>query len=94
MRLSVVSALRTRSGGLCRHQPLAQSIQVRQADQHHHLGGVLGQSAVAHLGVAELPLDDSEQMLDTRPDGRIPPVAFLLAAGERRPETALGLALS
>jgi hypothetical protein len=27
-------------------------------------------------------------MLDTRPDGGIPPVAFLLAAGERRPAAA------
>src|SRR6266849_6124813 len=75
----------------CRRQPCAQSIQVRQADQHHHLSGVLGQPAVAQLGVAELPLDDAEEMLDPRPDGRIPPVAFLLAAGKRCPEAAPGL---
>jgi hypothetical protein len=56
----------------CRRQPSAQSIQVRQADQCHHLRGVLGQPAVAHLGVAELPLDDAEEMLDPRPNGRIP----------------------
>src|ERR1700694_5597469 len=72
-------------------QPSAHSIQVRQANQHHHLGGVLRQPAIAHLGVAELPLDDTEQMLDPRPDPRVPPVAFLLAAGERRPEAAPGL---
>jgi hypothetical protein len=77
-----------------RYQPPAQSIQVRQADQHHYLGGVLGQPAIAHFGVAELQLDDAEEMLDTRPDPRIHAVAFLLAAGEPRPEAALGLGLA
>src|SRR4029077_1052372 len=42
---------------------------------------------------SQLPLDDPEQMLDTRPNGGIPPIAFLLAAGERRPAAALGLGL-
>src|SRR6267378_7421217 len=79
--------------GLYRHQPAAQSIQVRQADQHHHLGGVLCQPAIAHLSVAELPLDDAEEMLDPRPDPRIPAVAFLLATGERCPEAPLGFGL-
>jgi len=93
VRLSIVSAPRTQLGCLCRYQPPAQSIQVRQADQHHHLGGVLRQPAIAHPGVAELPLDDPEQMLDTRPDAGIPPIAFLLAAGERRAAAVLGLGL-
>ena len=41
--------------------------QVAQREEHRQPRGVLGQTAVAHLGVAELLLDDPEGVLDLGP---------------------------
>src|SRR5664280_1841204 len=48
------------------HQLQARHPQVRQREQRLQLGGVLEQPSVAHLRVPELPLDDSERVLDLR----------------------------
>lgn len=42
--------------------------QIRQSKQRRHLCSVLGKSAIAHLDVAKLPLDDAERMLALCPD--------------------------
>lgn len=46
------------------HKCLAGHPQIRQREQRDQLRGVLGQPPIAHLGVAELALDQSEGMLD------------------------------
>lgn len=49
-------------------QPLQYSLahhpQVRQRKHHQQLAGVLDQSPIAHLAMAELALDDAKRMLD------------------------------
>ena len=42
--------------------------QVAQCEKHVQLRGVLGQSAVAHLHVTKLALDDSKRVLDSGAD--------------------------
>ncbi|SPC23932.1 conserved hypothetical protein [Cupriavidus taiwanensis] len=49
----------------------ARHPQVGQCEQGHELRGVLPQPSIADLGVAELPLDDPERMLDLGPDARL-----------------------
>lgn len=50
------------------HQASPRQVKVGQSDQREHLGGVLRDPLVAHLRVAELALDDAEDMLDARAD--------------------------
>lgn len=50
------------------HQARPDRPQVRQREQCLQLRRVLEQSAVAHLGVAELPFDHAERVLDLRTD--------------------------
>lgn len=49
----------------------ARHPQVGQREQGYELRGVLPQPSIADLGVAELPLDDPERMLDLGPDARL-----------------------
>jgi len=59
------------AGALCpssaHHGPPGQ-IKIAQPDQREHLRGVLGQPLVAHLGVAELALDDAKHVLNPGPN--------------------------
>src|SRR4029077_6265707 len=45
----------------------ARDEQIGQRAGHDQAGGVLRQSAIAHLGEAEHPLDDSDRMFDPSP---------------------------
>ena len=53
-------------------QPLQYSLahhpQVRQRKHHQQLAGVLGQSPIAHLAMAELALDHAKRVLDLGAD--------------------------
>lgn len=52
----------------CGQQTSSHHPEVGLGEQSVKLCGVLGQSPVAHLGVAELPLDDAEGVLDLGAD--------------------------
>ena len=56
---------------LRRHELPPGHPEVGQREQRVQLGGVLRQSAVANLGVAELALDHPERMLDLGADARL-----------------------
>jgi len=49
-------------------QPSARHPEVGQREQGRELRGVLPQPSIADLGVAELPFDHSELVLDLGPD--------------------------
>lgn len=42
-----------------RQQPFARQPQVGQREKRHDLPGVLGETAIANLGIAELPFDST-----------------------------------
>ena len=62
------------------HQLSACHPQIRQRKQRHQLGRVLGQPLVAHLGEAELALDDTKRVLYQAVDRDGDTVDFLLTA--------------
>src|SRR5262249_49357758 len=55
-------------------QALARHKEVGQRAGNHQAVPVLGESAVAHLGEAEDPLDHSYRMLHSNPDSRLPAI--------------------
>ena len=71
-------------------QPLQNSpahhSQVRQCKHHHQLAGVLCQTPVAHLAMAELALDDSKRVLDRGTDAGL---EFLQLFSQRIDRAAL-----
>ncbi|KRH79055.1 hypothetical protein FERRO_01160 [Ferrovum sp. JA12] len=73
-----------------RQQPFALQTQIRQGKQRHDLPGVLGKTAIANLGIAELPLDDPERVFHQRPDGRQQAVERLLLLAQRATGRLLG----
>ena len=66
-----------------RQEPFARQPQVGQREQRHDLPGVLVETAIANLGIAELPLDHPERVLNHCPDGRQQAVKCLLLLTQR-----------
>lgn len=56
------------------HAPLsgrksaADEVQICEREQREHLSAVLGNAAIAHLAIAELALENAEDVLDLRAD--------------------------
>ena len=46
------------------YNPFAHHPQVRQCKHHQQLAGVLGQTAIEHLAMTKLALDDQKRVLD------------------------------
>ena len=69
MRNCALGALQANSYPAC-HQFAPRHPQIAQCEQRLHLGRVLLQDAVAHLGEPELALDHTGRMLDPGPDAR------------------------
>jgi hypothetical protein len=53
--------------------------QIAQHEQHRQPRRVLVQPAVAHLGIAELLIDDAERMLDLSSDAGLELLAFSIS---------------
>ena len=72
-------------------QPSSEQVQVRQRKAAEEPGGVLGQTAITHLGKAPQVLHHVESMLPARPGRRAQAVEPLLCSRQRI--TGLGTAV-
>lgn len=78
-----------------RHQLPSRYPQIGQREQGAYLGSILGEPAVAHLGIAELPLDYPERLPNLRAHpgvAALPAPVFPVVAGgdDRRIDNRAG----
>src|SRR5215831_3440215 len=64
-------------------QSFADEVQIREREHRESAGGILRQSAIAHLREAPKALDDMERMLDAGTDPRACPIDDPPTLGQR-----------